>query len=218
MSDDSESPEVEHSDVECFEVLPDDIVEATGSTESAIRKIIRKNQETTDVMFNRSTRYMIIKLFTGAHETASCGLGGAVQYEIYNMGLGKSICPLGSKTIQGMFCRKQADKAYGPAQPVPGRNPKWPTVMVEVGVSESYRKLRADAEWWLINSRGDVKLVMIVSISRKTPNIKFEAVTLDPTVNSSRLQRPRYVPKIRQTITASRDANKLYSTLLTDYH
>ncbi|KAJ5783473.1 uncharacterized protein N7518_009150 [Penicillium psychrosexuale] len=211
MSDDSDSPEVEHSDVECFEALPDDTVEATGSTESAIRKIIRENQETTDVvkyicftnvlptiadnfslrstrqMFNRRTRYMIIKLFIGAHETASCGLGGAVQYEIYNMGLGKSIRPLGSKTIQE----------------------RRPTVMVEVGVSESYRKLRADAEWWLINSRGDVKLVIIVSISRKTPNIKFEAVTLDPTVNSLRLQWP----KIRRTITASRDANKPYSQI-----
>ena len=223
MSDDSDSREVEHSDVECFEALPEDTVEAIGSTR-VIRKIIRENQETTDVvkyirftnvlpaiadkfslrstrqMFNRGTRYMIIKLITGASETASCGLDGAVQHEIYNMGLGESIRPLGSKTIQGVFCRKEADAAYGSAQPVPGRNPKWPTVVVEVGVSESYRKLRADAEWWLINSRGDVKLVIIVSLSRKTPDIKFEAVTLDPTVS--------YVPKIRQTITASRDANK----------
>jgi hypothetical protein len=50
-----------------------------------------------------------------------------------------------------------------------------------------------------------VKLVIIVSISRTTPNIKFEAVALNSTVSS--LRRPRYVLKIRQTITASRDAN-----------
>ncbi|CAG8023074.1 unnamed protein product [Penicillium nalgiovense] len=236
MSDDSDSPEaerseVERSDLECFEALPDDTVQAIGSTESAIRKIIRENQETTNVvkyirftnvpptladkfslrgtrqMFDRSTRYMIIKLLTGAHETASRGLGGAVQYEITNMGLRQSIRPLGSKTIQGVFCRKQADEAYGLRQPVPGRNPEWPTVVVEIGVSESYRKLWADAEWWLTNSRGDVNLVIIVSVSRKTPNIKFETVALDPTVNSLRHQRPRYVPKIRQTITVSRNAN-----------
>jgi hypothetical protein len=79
--------------------------------------------------------------------------------------------------------------------------------MLEVGVLELYRKLRADAEWWLKNSRGDVKLVIIVSISRETPDIKFETVALDPTVN--------YVPKIRQTITASRDANK--PSRLTDH-
>jgi hypothetical protein len=143
---------------------------------------------------------MIIKLFTGAHETASRNLDGAVQYEIYNMGLGESIRPLGSKTIQCVFCRKEADASFGPSHPIPGRNPKWPTVIVEVGVLESYRKLRADAEWWLKNSRGDVKLVIIVSISRETPDIKFETVASDPTVN--------YVLKIRQTITASRDANK----------
>ncbi|CAI7645829.1 unnamed protein product [Penicillium glandicola] len=231
MSDSSDSSEVEYSDAECFEALPDDTVEAIGSTESAIRKIIRENTETTDVvkyirftnippaiadkfslrssrqMFNRSTRYMIIKLLTGAHETATWYLGLAVQNEIDNMGLDESIRLLGSKTIQGLFCRKEADASFGPTQPVLGRNPKWPTVVIEVGVSESYRKLRVDAEWWLINSRGDVKLAIIVSISRKTPNIKFETVALDPTVNSLRLQRPRYVPKIQQTITASRDAN-----------
>ncbi|KXG53383.1 uncharacterized protein PGRI_004330 [Penicillium griseofulvum] len=232
MSDDSDSAEVERSDVECFKALPDDTVEAIGSTESAIRKIIRENKGTADVvkyirftnvppdivdkfslrstrqMFNRSTRHMIIKLLTRPHESASRGLEGAVQNEIYNMGLDESICPLGSTTTEGVFCRKEADAAYGPAQPVPGRNPKWPTVVVEVGVLESYRKLQADAEWWLTNSRGDIKLVIIVSISRKTPNIKFETVTLDPTVNSLRLQRPRYVLKIRKTITVSRDANK----------
>ncbi|CAG8032800.1 unnamed protein product [Penicillium nalgiovense] len=234
MSDDSDSPEaerseVEHSDSKCFEALPDDTVQAIGSTESAIRKIIRENQETTNVvkyiyftnvppsitdkfslrntrqMFDRRTRYMIIKLLTGAHETASRGLHDAIQNEIYNMGLDESLRPLGSKTIEGAFCKKEADESYSPTQPVLGRNPKWPTVVVEVGVLESYQKLLADAEWWLTNSRGDVKLVIIVSVDRKTPNIKFETVALDPTVNSLRLQRPRYAPKIRQTITASRD-------------
>ncbi|OQE19783.1 hypothetical protein PENFLA_c018G04147 [Penicillium flavigenum] len=221
MSDDSDSPEVERSDLECFEALPDDTVEAVGSTASAIRKIIRENQETTDVvkyirftnvppaladkfslrgtrqMFNRSTQCMIIKLLTGAHQTASRGLLSEVQHEIYNMGLERSIRPLGSKTTQGVFCRKEADESSQSRQ----------TVVVEVGVSESYRKLRADAEWWLTNSRGDVNLAVIVSISRKTPNIKYETVALDPTVNTLRMQRPRYVPKIRQTITASRHAN-----------
>lgn len=45
MSDDSEYLEVKHSDAECFEVLPDDTAEAIGSTESAVRKIIRENKK-----------------------------------------------------------------------------------------------------------------------------------------------------------------------------
>ncbi|KAJ5843989.1 uncharacterized protein N7525_001730 [Penicillium rubens] len=201
MSDGSGSLEVEHSDVECFEALPDDTVEAIGSTESAIRKIIRENQETTDVVkYIRFTNVPPAIADKFSLRRTRQILDGAVQYKIYNMGLDESIRPLGSETIQGVFCRKEADASFGPTQPIPGRNPKRPAVIVKVGVLETYRKLRADAEWWLTNSRGDVKLVIIVSISRETPDIKFETVASDPTVN--------YVLKIRQTITASRDANK----------
>lgn len=234
MSDDADSAEIEHSDAQCFDALPDDTVEAIGSTESATRKIIRENKATIDVvkyicftnvslaiadkfslrstrqMFNRSTQYMIIKLLTGAHETAASCLDSAVYNELYNMGLDQSIRPLRSKTIQGFFCRKEADASFGLAQPIPGRcrSTKWPTVVIEVGVSKSYRKLRVDAEWWLTSSKGDVKLGIIVSISRKSPNITFETVTLGLPVNSLRLQRPRYVLKIRQSITVSRKKNE----------
>ncbi|KAJ5554833.1 hypothetical protein N7461_003303 [Penicillium sp. DV-2018c] len=133
MSDDSGTSDVEQADIECFAALPHDTVQAIGLTANAVRKTIRDNQDTTDVvkyirftnvppavadkfslrntrqMFNRSTRYMIIKLLTGAHETAAHGLGGAIQHEIYNMGLEEAICPLGSKTVHGVFCRKEAD-------------------------------------------------------------------------------------------------------------
>ncbi|KAJ5120507.1 uncharacterized protein N7515_009895 [Penicillium bovifimosum] len=92
MSADSGTSDVEQADIECFAALPHDTVQATGVTENAVRKTIRDNQDTTDVvkyirftnvppavadkfslrntrqMFNRSTRYMIIKLLTGAHE------------------------------------------------------------------------------------------------------------------------------------------------------
>ncbi|KAJ5561488.1 hypothetical protein N7461_000249 [Penicillium sp. DV-2018c] len=194
MYDESDS-----SDVECFEALPDDTIEAIGSTARAIRRVIRENEETTDVvkyirftnvpsaiaekfslrntrqMFNHSTRCMIIKLVAKPHELASRHLSAEV------------------------------------IQPIPGRSTKWPTVTVEVGVSEFYPKLKADAEWWLTNSRGDVKLVIIVSVSRKTPQIKFETVTLTPA--TSRLQRARDVPTIRQSITTSRDPKRPYATI-----
>ncbi|KAJ5187081.1 hypothetical protein N7449_010075 [Penicillium cf. viridicatum] len=49
--------------------------------------------------------------------------------------------------------------------------------MVEVRVSKSYRKLKADIEWWLTNSKGDINLIIIVSINRTTPNIKHQLLT-----------------------------------------
>ncbi|KAJ9487068.1 hypothetical protein VN97_g6252 [Penicillium thymicola] len=218
--------ESDFSDGECFTALPDDTIEAIGSTASAIRKVIRQNTETTDVvkyirftnvppviaekfslrnarqMFNHNTRCMIIKLVTKPHDLASRHLSTEVMYVLQEMGLQDSISMTGTYNVRGRYCEKQADESWVPRQPIPGRSTRWPTVAVEVGVSESYRKLKADAEWWLTNSRGDVKLVIIVSVSRKTPRIKFETVTLTPA--TFRLQRVRDVPTIRQSITTSR--------------
>lgn len=230
MSDESDC-----SDSECFEALPDDTIEAIGSTASAIRKVIRENEEITDIvkyirftnvppaiaeklslrntrqMFNHSTRCMIIKLVTKAHDLASRHLNGEVMYVLQEMGLHRSISMAGTHNVRGRYCEKQADESWLPRQPIPGRGTKWPTVTLEVGVSESYPKLKADAEWWLTNSRGDVRLVIIVSVDRKTPKIKFETVTLNPA--NLRLQRPRYVPTIRQSITTSRDPNRPDATI-----
>ncbi|KGO49249.1 hypothetical protein PEX2_031590 [Penicillium expansum] len=222
MSDDADSP-----DVKCFQELPDDTYEAIGSEARAIRKIIREQQNlpikvmkypcfinvppniveevslsSARHMFSYDTRSMIIKLVTGAHDAASRGLLCEVRDVVHDMGLHRSIHPVGSKRVRGVSSSKEADESWVPTQHVPGRDAKWPTVVVEVGVSESYRKLKADAEWWLTNSKGDVNLVIIVSINRTTPNIKFEAVSLD--ISSLRHQRPRYVPTIRQSITTSR--------------
>ncbi|KAJ5577123.1 hypothetical protein N7535_004049 [Penicillium sp. DV-2018c] len=230
MYDESDS-----SDVECFEALPDDTIEAIGSTARAIRRVIRENEETTDVvkyirftnvpsaiaekfslrntrqMFNHSTRCMIIKLVTKPHELASRHLSAEVMYVLQGMGLQRSISMTGTHSVRGRYCEKQADESWFLRQPIPGRSTKWPTVTVEVGVSEFYPKLKADAEWWLTNSSGDVKLVIIVSVSRKTPQIKFETVTL--TSATSRLQRARDVPTIRQSITTSRDPKRPYATI-----
>ncbi|KUM59415.1 hypothetical protein ACN42_g7714 [Penicillium freii] len=222
MSNYSDSP-----DIECFEALPADTFEAIGSSASAIRRIIEQQKglpiqvvkylcfrnvppsiaekvssSSTRQMFNHDTRSMIIKLVTRAHQTASRGLCSAVQYEIYNMGLEESICPVGGTTIQGMFSSKEADKSFSLLQPVPGRDREWPIITVEVGASDADRKLNADAEWWLTSSQGQVKLVVIMSINPEIPEIKFETVVLDPVVHTIH-QRP-YVPTVRQSIITSR--------------
>ncbi|KAJ5139003.1 uncharacterized protein N7515_003851 [Penicillium bovifimosum] len=50
MYDDSGTSDVEHADIECFAALPNDTAQATGLTENAVRKTIRDNQVTTDVV------------------------------------------------------------------------------------------------------------------------------------------------------------------------
>lgn len=45
----------------------------------------------------------------------------------------------------------------------------WPTLVFESGLSEGLARLRVDARWWLVNSRSDVNIVIIISI-KPTPN------------------------------------------------
>ncbi|KAJ5129311.1 uncharacterized protein N7515_005350 [Penicillium bovifimosum] len=223
LSDNSDSPAVK-----CFQELPDDTYEAIGSDANTIRRIIRQQQNLpievikylhfTNVpptiaeefssssarsMFSYDTRSMIIKLVTGVHQVASRGLFCEVQDVVRDMSLHRSILVVGSARVRGVSSSKEADESWALSQPIPGRDAKWPTVAVEVGDSESYGKLKADAEWWLTNSRGDVKLLLIVSINPKTPNITFETAFSDA-VGSLPHHQPCYLPTIRQSITISR--------------
>ena len=57
---------------------------------------------------------------------------------------------------------KEGHEALVPA--TRGESPKWPSVMLEVGYSEALDFLRLDAKWWLINSGGKTRFVMIFQI------------------------------------------------------
>ena len=57
---------------------------------------------------------------------------------------------------------KEGHEALVPA--TRGKRPAWPSVMLEVGYSEALDFLRLDAKWWLINSAGKTRFVMIFQI------------------------------------------------------
>ncbi|KAJ5699272.1 hypothetical protein N7536_002285 [Penicillium majusculum] len=71
---------------------------------------------------------------------------------------------------------------------------------MEIGVSNAFQKLRADAAWWLANSMGQVNLVLVVSIDQTCPEITFQTIVLDPESSAKR----RYIPMVRQSVTTSR--------------
>jgi hypothetical protein len=61
---------------------------------------------------------------------------------------------------------KEGDTAYKPLSIRP-REVDWPTIVIEAGWSESLQKLRLDAGFWLEDSGGDVKIVLLISIGRR---------------------------------------------------
>ncbi|OJJ45796.1 hypothetical protein ASPZODRAFT_528370 [Penicilliopsis zonata CBS 506.65] len=63
--------------------------------------------------------------------------------------------------------QKEADECLVPATRMPtGQTEGWPTLVFETGVSESLSRLRNDARWWFNNSKGAVRIVLVISIKR----------------------------------------------------
>jgi hypothetical protein len=69
--------------------------------------------------------------------------------------------------VEGPNKKKVPDNGWGPIRKPPGRREEWAAVVLEVGVSEHKSKLQSDAQWWLNNSNGEVKIVFTMSVDRR---------------------------------------------------
>lgn len=69
---------------------------------------------------------------------------------------------------------KVPDEAWRPLRLPKSRTLQWPTVVLEVSFSETRTKLMSDIRYWLGTSNGDVKVVLTVSIERRSPKVIIE--------------------------------------------
>jgi hypothetical protein len=122
-------------------------------------------------MHTRMTHYMdinllIVKLPTAEDEAAHTNLCTLVVMELARMGMqDDELHCVGATRIHGRSSSKEADSAYRPYSFRPNKT-DWPTIVIESGLSESVQRLRFGARWWLMESGGDVKTVILVSVKR----------------------------------------------------
>jgi hypothetical protein len=76
---------------------------------------------------------------------------------------------------------KHPDMGWGPRRPSRGC-PKQPSVVLEVAVSETRKKLRQDVEIWLDPVRGNANVVIAIKLSRQRAMIAIDLWIWD-TVN-----------------------------------
>ena len=123
---------------------------------------------------------LIVKLMPSAeHEIAHLTLSQEIVAALLRMGLRTTrFVPIGATKFSPPNSSKEGDSAYKPAT----RNRKydWPTIVVESGLSEGLARLRIDAQWWLANSEGDVKIVVIISILPLQKKLHVEKWCLSP--------------------------------------
>jgi len=85
----------------------------------------------------------------------------------------RSVEGLGATLFQVPGVRsKQGDESFGPRTRM-GRN-GWPSVMMEVGYAGREDFLRLDAQWWLINSAGRTRFVILVFVTKNPLALSIE--------------------------------------------
>ena len=123
---------------------------------------------------------LIVKVPTKAHETAAGEFGSEIITAASAMGLPRIQRRIvGAATFQAAAGtpRKEGDWSMMPRnlRTKPG---DFPTIVVEVGFSETLRKLRSDARLWFSMSNNDVQIVILISVARN--EIIFEKWTVEP--------------------------------------
>ncbi|KAJ5825471.1 hypothetical protein N7474_002609 [Penicillium riverlandense] len=164
--------------------------------------------KSTRIFYNHDTRQLLVKLVATPHEIAERTLEFGVNAELLSMGLATSVVLTGSGRIRGNACSKEPDGTWRHKSLPAGRTTEWPSVVIETGVSEGWTQLKRDAEWWINNSHGQVKLVILIRANKSLPEIKYETIISGAPSPALRSGRVRYQCLPRQSIVQSRPVNQ----------
>ncbi|OAX82287.1 hypothetical protein ACJ72_03368 [Emergomyces africanus] len=121
-----------------------------------------------------------------------------------NARLSLKVKACGATEVRGTTRIKAPDASYWPRQLPATRSAKWPSLVLEVGYSESASKLRNDASWWLTESEGDVRVVITLKIFRNN------RVHLEMWQFCDGATRPR--PVMTQEATVTRSASGYFAS------
>ncbi|GFF55143.1 hypothetical protein IFM58399_09999 [Aspergillus lentulus] len=141
----------------------------------------REFEEETDLSkqwksYNCSRQLLFVEIAksTSEHTEATQTFNYILKEAVDRMGLSTALKNFSGTKVRGDDLAKVPDNGWGPRRPPAGRSRKWPTVVLEVGVSQRKAKLQEDARFWLEESEGDVKISLAISVNRRIPEIVLE--------------------------------------------
>jgi hypothetical protein len=155
-----------------------------GLTKEAIERLDNDKEclGGVDFRFEWEGATGLIKVIPGAtHESLIDAFNLKVNSDLQNMGIHWTQRRwVGTTTYRPANKGKQGDQGFTPPsrQVAQGQTRGWPTLVIEVGVSESISKLRSDAKFWLNNSNGQTRFVILISAKRA--RVTFENWMLMP--------------------------------------
>ena len=165
---------------------------------------------------------LILKVPTAKHEASHGTFSDQLFGEAMLMGLRWELFRLNGTTYTTPRMSKEGDSSFKPRSIRP-LEADWPTIVIESGWSESLARLRRDAHFWLEDSGGDVKIVLLISIVRPAGTAgtarrmiieKWENRPVPPNYPATRSNTTQ-IPTQIHTITIDSNANTVNGAPLT---
>ena len=114
-----------------------------------------------------------IKLVPGLqHEVAKGGFTEMSILKLATHEISDTMHIMGSTKLTNQSGKsKEADESF-----IPHSRPRggWPSLVIEIGVSESLTQLRRDAKFWLEDTGGQVNIVIIIAVKETTRRMTIE--------------------------------------------
>lgn len=130
--------------------------------------------------YDPTQRVLFAKMTTAEHAQALEEFGDQLLAAIQPQNLCEMVGKYAGHLFDGQGRCKVAGKAWGPRDRTPHQNERWPTIVMEVAVSETRMKLEADISFWLTRTFGQVKMVIAAEVARtRHQRILLEKWVLD---------------------------------------
>ncbi|PWY89244.1 hypothetical protein BO70DRAFT_426879 [Aspergillus heteromorphus CBS 117.55] len=126
------------------------------------------------ICYDEDTRRLIVKIPGNQHEVATWHLSKRIINDTTSMGLDDQLLLKGAARVEDAPVKKEPDASFRPVHRPPGRDQKWPSVVIESGWSESDARLEVDANLWIGRSEGLVQVVIAVCIDRDQELVTFK--------------------------------------------
>ena len=136
----------------------------TGVPETAFDYLDKNGIAEGRIFYDFQTQDLVVKLMPIATlENAHTSLISGILDKLIALGVSSDdICMLGATTKKGDLAARQGDSSF---KSIPDcRESDCATLMVECGLSQSLPDVRAAANWWLANTQGQVRAVIVLSI------------------------------------------------------
>ncbi|CAK9219386.1 unnamed protein product [Sphagnum troendelagicum] len=155
------------------------------------------------ILYDGRKEILIVKLMVGVmHEVLAREFARMFEAKLLCLNVSASLLATGSARFGRRGGRsKEADVSYTPLSR-PLEDDAWPSLVIEAGVSESLAMLRTDAAFWITNSDGRTRIVIVLSVNRRDRQILVERWEEDPRIrpNWSTTNYSR-IPRLIQSLT-----------------